>query len=309
MPDDWTTTISLTVATLLAGAATGLAWRRWRSRVAGSGAVVPACTGLVTLLAAALLAYRALTMHETWRPLTTHVDGLLLLVGLLGLAIAYLQSVGRLRGLDVFGLPIVTVALAWAVCASWWTFDTSRFDIAGVWEGLHVVCVYVGVAAGGLAAATGAMYLVARRQLRRRDDPARGIRLLGRLASLETIESHLMRWATVGFVVLTIALGLGIVQATTGAGGTADTGGMAGRWWASGKVWGAALAWGALGLVMHARTAPRLRGRAAACISIVGFVLLLVVLATALSVGGCAHYDDRPLDASAAFAIEREGLD
>jgi len=306
MPNDWITTIGLIAATVLGGAATGAAWRRWRGRAAEPqtpGRFVVTCGWLITLITVGLLIYRAVTMHETWEPLTTHVDGLLLLVGLLGLAIAYLQSVGRLRGLDVFGLPIVTVALAWAVCASWWTLDSSRFDVAGVWEGLHIVSVYLGVAAAGLAAATGAMYLVAQRQLRRRDDPAQGFRLLGRMASLETIETNLMRWAAVGFVVLTIALGLGIVQATT----TATD--MGSQWWASPKVWGAALAWAALGLVMHARIAPRLRGRTAASVSLLGFVLLLVVLVVALSVGGCAHYDDAPLNGSAVSANEREGLD
>ena len=180
----------------------------------------------------------------------------------------------------VFGLiilPIVTVALLWAVCASWWTFDTSRFDIAGVWEVLHIVSVYLGVAAAGLAAATGTMYLAVRRQLRRRDDPARGFRLLGSMASLEAIEAALMRSATAGFVLLTVALGLGVVQATT-----ASTP-MGGAWWASAKVWGAAAAWAASGVVMHARIAPRLRGRVAATISLIGFIVLLLVLAVALS--------------------------
>ncbi len=283
MPQDLPTTIALLAGLLIAAAATVASWRRWRRASAEPGRVFGVWA--VVALATGLLIYRAVQAGDGWRPLDTHVDGLLLLVGLLGLAVGYLRTIGRMRGLELFAWPIVTVALAWAVCASWWTFDTSRFDIAGVWDGLHIASVYLGVAAAGLAAATGAMYLVADRQLRRRDDPARVVRLLGRMASLEAIEANLMRSATAGFILLTLALGLGIVQATT----TATS--MGESWWASTKVWGAAAAWAALGLIMHARVAPRLRGHAAAAISLVGFVVLLAVLAVALSMSGCANYD------------------
>jgi len=302
MPNDWPTTIGLIIATLASAAATVVAWLRWRARAAESSSrFVSASIWLIAAIAVGLLVYRGVTIHDDWRPLTTHVDGLLLLVGLLGLAVAYLQSVGRMRGLDLFVLPIVTIALLWAVCASWWTFNTARFDITGVWGKLHIIVVYLGVAAAGLAAAIGAMYLVARRQLRRRDDPAAGIRLLGRMASLEAIEANLLRAATAGFILLTLALGLGIVQAATAATQ------MDPAWWAQPKIWGAAAAWAALGLVMNARVNPRLRGRAAAAVSLAGFVVLLAVLAVALSAGGCSHYDDTIRIGSDDTAIDVEG--
>ncbi len=304
MPNDWITTGGLILATLLAGAATVAAWRGWRADQAPGNRWVRTGIWLITLIAAGLLVYRAATIHDdSWRPLSTHVDGLLLLVGLLGLAIGYLLTVGRMRGLDVFSLPIVTIALLWAVCASWWSFDSSRFDPTGTWGAVHIVIVYLSVAATGLAAAGGAMYLVVRRQLRRRDDPARGIRLLGRMARLETVEANFMNWAIAGFVLLTLSLGLGVVQATTA------TSNLGPAWWASPKVWGAAAAWIALGLVMHARLLPRLRGRPAAAVSILGFVVLWVVLAAALSAGGCASYDGTPLTGSDSSTIEGQGSD
>lgn len=239
-----------------------------RSRLEGALLAVSVSAALV------LLGYRAGAAGSGWQPLNSHVDGLLLLTGLVGLIIGYLHWAGRLRGADVFGLPILLLMLAWGVCASWWTFRP--FHAADVWGAVHIVSVYISTAGVVLAGAMGLMYLFVRRQLRRRDGQAERLRALSGMASLERVEWWLMRAAALAFVTLTLAVGLGLAS-MAGAGGEA-MGGVSD--WA--KVAGGVVIWLLFALLVQARWLPGLGGRGAAWLSIVALALTITVMAMAL---------------------------
>jgi len=287
MPEDLPTTLGLLIALVVAAGAT--VWT-WRGRTASTdpartdAAVHRAATAglagsfIVAAICLLLFVYRALVVHTDWEPLRSHVDGLLLLLGVCAVLAAFLQWEGRLRGVTLFALPLLVVMLLWAVCASWWSF--ARFDIAGLWDAVHLMSVYLGGAALAIAGVAGVMDLYARRQLKRKDGGPARLAALKRIAPLERIEAIGRQAALVGFVLLTVVLAAGVIRATEGP---SDLGP---QWWLTPKVIGAVGVWLIFATVVHVRRRPALGGAAAAVMSVAGFVLLLVVLGLTLSMSG-----------------------
>ncbi len=274
MPTDLTTTLGAGLATLLTVLAIALMAVRWRGDGGAAGRAERALVLGVAAICLGLLAYRTIGLNRAWEPLRSHVDGLLLLGGVVAAVLGYLQWVGRLRGTELFALPLLALVLGWAVCASWWSFEL--FTIRTVWDGLHILAIYIALAAVALAGVLGGTYLYIQRQLRRKDRPGDRIRALGRLASLEAIEEWMLRAATAGFVLVSLALVVGVVQVTGGGSRLGDP------WWAEPKVIGGVLIWIVLGLVVHVRFTPQFRGSGAAALSLSSLLLMLAVLAMAL---------------------------
>lgn len=277
-PPDWITTLGLIIATGSSAAAFAGALRRVREGDALGGWVSQALVGVATALSALLFVYRALVVHDGWVPLESHADGLLLLSALLGAAVLYLQWTRWAAGLGLFALPVLTLLLLWGVCASWWSLKL--FSIRGVWEIVHLLSVYTGALGVAVAAAAGGLWLYIDRMLRAKDHRAERYRKLGRLGSLESIERVLTIAATVGFLLLTAGLATGVVVITD-----TDPADAAG-WWYSPKVILAAAVWAIFALLMHLRYVPNFRGRRAAVLSIVGFVLLVAVFGIAQALPG-----------------------
>jgi ABC-type uncharacterized transport system permease subunit len=276
------TTVGMVAMTLLAGVATAAAFMRLRGRPT-TKAVERAATVTIMLMSVALLIYHAVVIHKTWAPLEAHVDGLLLLIALLAIVTIYLQFVGRLRGVDLFLLPTTAMLCAWGICASWWSYQEFT-GAALAWNTLHLISVYLGAAAVAAAAAAGALFLYVQHQLKRRDNPAEAFRRLGNLTNLESLDRTIVRSATVGFLLLTVAMITGFVSGHGGAKGGSPTSNP----WFDAKVIGSMVAWLIMGLVAHVRFAPTFRGRRAAQLSLIGFVVLLVVMALAVAMPGCS---------------------
>jgi len=199
----------------------------------------------------------------TWRPLQDNFDALVWLALLLALFVAYTQRVHPLRGLDWFILPIVGGLL---IAAAVFGRAEPHEYLGTVWSSIHLVSAFGGTAAFAVAAAVGAMYLVVDRRLRTKR-PA----LFG---SLERLEHFTRVSVGLGFPLLTVGLITGFVLAfdTHGSSNSAPP------WYEIPKVWLAFAAWLVYALVLHAPINPVFRGRRAAMLSVVGFVLLLGTL-------------------------------
>jgi len=281
------TNLSLVLLTLLSAAASVLAVARLRRTMAiamqpGSAAdagletqagrpdkrLLNALVAVAGVGAAGLLVYRWLSVGEGWNLLSAHVDGLLLIASLLAGVGLYIQSRPRLGGLAVFILPLLTLILAWAICASAWTYRPFHLDsLSPVWTAVHLAGVYLGTLGCALAAVAGGMYLVVQRQLKAKRNP----RGLLRLASLESLERLITQSATLGFALLTVGLISGVVILRY------ESDLLGPGWWYSPKVLAAFAAWLVYAVVMNVRYATAFRGRRAAWLAIGGFVLLLVV--------------------------------
>lgn len=251
------------------------AWRR-RSVLGPALAVVAG--------AGALLLYRWLGISHQWQPVAAHVDGLLLMTVLLAAATAYLVGVARLAGVAAGLASVVAVLAVWAVCAASWTYRPFHLEtLTPAWRGLHLLCVYSGTAAAGLAAAAGVAYLIARHRLRSRR-PADVLRLDApddeaddgnrrpaplRLGSLERLEAVIRHGAILGFTALTLGLITGGII-LFGDPGTSPT-----LTHLLPKIGLSVAAWAAYAVAMNVNFLTAFRGGRAAWIAIGGFVLLL----------------------------------
>jgi len=276
-------TISLIALTLLGIGGSAISLVRWRQTKDSPATVRTHRVIFATMCVGSALVflYRTFFIHEGWQPLTSHLDGLVLLATLLGPAALYLQFHERLNGLTLFMLPMLTVILAWAMCASWWTFEW--FNINSAWEAFHLGVVYLGTACVCLSAAAGMMYLVVQRRLHQK-------RLVksesGKMASLESIERLLVIGAMLGFSLITLGLMSGVILQT------ADPTVLGPGWWHTPKVLLAAGAWLAYALLVNTKRLTLFRGSRAAWLSIAGLVLLVATFAVVLSLPG----HDEPAD-------------
>ncbi len=199
----------------------------------------------------------------SWLPLADNFDALVWLALLLALFVAYTQRVHPLRGLDWFILPIVGMLL---VAAAIFGRAKPHEYVGTVWSSIHLFTAFGGTAAFAVAAAVGAMYLIADRRLRsKRPAP---------LGSLERLEHFTRVSVGLGFPLLTVGLITGFVLAFDTHGSSTSPS----RWYESPKVWLAFAAWLVFALVLHAPMNPVFRGRRAAMLSVLGFVLLIGTL-------------------------------
>jgi len=293
---DIPTTISLAVLTAISLAACIQAVARLLGAATDkSRRLQYALVGLCVLGSTGVFMYRLLVVHQRWQPLQSHVDGLLLIASLFGVMVLFLQSRGGVAGLVTFALPVLTLILAWSVCASAWTFHP--FEIDSVWMVVHLACVFLGALFFCVAAVAGGMFLYAQWRLRHKAET------LGapRLASLEAIE-RLMVWASaLGFSLLTLGLVTGLVIVTSGPTRLGP------GWWYSPKIILAVVVWLIYALVMNTRHATRFRGVRAAWLSIAGFVLLWVVFGIVNALPG-SQENDQPGRGGGRVGVHQEGV-
>lgn len=234
---------------------------------------------LCTAGSAAVFLYQWLFVRGAqgdWQPLESHVDGLALIAALLGASILYLQRRSRLPGLALFALPVLTLVLAWSICASSWTFFVFRIDSA--WEVAHLAGVYVGTLFLALGAIAGCMYLFVQRRLRQKRE-AHVLGSTGRMASLEAIENFIVRSTGLGFCLLTLGIVAGLIVANS-----AHTR-MGPGWWHSPKILLSAAAWLTYAMVLDVRHATFFRGARAAWMSIAGVLLILATFSVVNATG------------------------
>lgn len=264
------TSIPLVLVTLASGLAFVLAARRLRRPEDQRPPIWPMhlLLGGIALVCAAVFAFRIFVIHQAWQPVQAHVDGLLLITVLLAPAIVYIQSKPKLFGLSLFALPLLTLILAWGLCASLWTYRPFKLDtFEPAWVVFHTLVTYLGLLGCGLGAAGGAMYLFVQARVKAKTD----LTQVNPLASLETLETLIIRAATLGFVLLTLSLVSGLIIVTQAEQATS----LGKAWWVSPKAWLSASAWLVYAVLMNARSSSTFRGRRAAWLAIAGLVLVL----------------------------------
>ena len=194
-----------------------------------------------------------------WRPLDDNFDAFVWLGLLLALFVLYTQRIHPLRGLDWFVLPIVILLL---VCAAVFGKAQPHEYKDTVWHWVHRITSYGGAVAFAVAGAVGTMYLVANRRLRtKRALPGPN------LGSLERLEHLTLAAVTLGFALLTVG-------AVTGLFGMVREDKSAPKT----KIVLAVAVWVVYAIVLHSPINPSFRGRKAAVLSVVGFVLMIGTL-------------------------------
>jgi ABC-type uncharacterized transport system permease subunit len=195
-----------------------------------------------------------------WVPLTDNFDTLVWLGLLLALFVLYTQRTRPLRGLDWFVMPIAVLLLILA--AVFGRTKPLEYDVRSVWLWTHRVTAYGGAVAFAVAGAVGAMYLIVNRRLR---DKAAGPG--PNMGSLERLEHLTLAAVTLGFAMLTVGAVTGIVRMFADETHTPPAKNVA--------IGLAVAVWLVYGIVLHSPINPSFRGRRAAVLSVVGFVLMV----------------------------------
>jgi ABC-type uncharacterized transport system permease subunit len=197
-----------------------------------------------------------------WLPLSDNFDTLVWLGLLLALFVLYTQRTRPLRGLDWFVTPIVVLLLVSA--AVFGRTKPHGYDVRSLWLWTHRVTAYGGAIAFAVAGAAGAMYLIVNHRLRAKSQaPGAGF------ASLERLEHFTLASVTLGFSLLTIGTVTGIVRFVEEGGHTPMPTSVLT------KVVLALAVWVVYAVVLHSPMNPSFRGRKAAVLSVVGFVLMV----------------------------------
>ena len=234
-------------------------WRAWsddsRIKVLSRALLV---LGIITSLG--IIVWHA-TARRSWLPLEDNFDALLWLATLLASFVLYVQSTGRLGGVDWFVMPVVLLLLLAAIFIGPRTAPYVR----DTWSWIHRVTAYGGAVAFAIAAAAGAMYVLASKRLRSKSPVSP---LFG---SLERLEHRTMTSVTLGFALLTVAMITGGVEIVGKDRQTSLT-----------KILLAAGVWIVYAIVLHAPINPSFRGRKVAFLSIAGFILMVGAIVTVL---------------------------
>jgi ABC-type uncharacterized transport system permease subunit len=249
------------VALFAAGVALSL-WRVWGKDPARSERLrvaAKACTygGLAT--ASGVLVWHSIG-RGNWLPLADNFDSLVWLGLLLVLFVLYTQRTRPLRGLDWFVMPIAILLLVAA--AVFGRTKPHEYDVRSVWLWTHRVTAYGGAVAFAVAGAVGAMYLIVNQRLR---DKSAGPG--PNLGSLERLEHLTLGSVTLGFALFTIGAVTGVIRMFAEESHVATAKSVA--------IGFALAAWLVYGVVLHSPLNPSFRGRRAAVLSVIGFVLMV----------------------------------
>ena len=216
------------------------------------------------------LAALVLRLARGHLPAASGFDTFLVLALLTGAAGAYLKVVDALPRAEAV-LPVA--AAGWSALAV--AFGGAAYrDFAGdVWAVAHVVLAAAATIGFAAAAIGGCFYLRKHAQLRRKDPEV----FRRPLPSLERLDRFLRHALPVAFVLVTATIVTGVVGALQ-----PQREGYFRNWVTHPKMLTAGITWLLYTLALHAAYARRFRGRAAAVLSAVGFLLLIAVLVASM---------------------------
>lgn len=129
------------------------------------------------------------------------------------------------------------------------------------WLGIHTFLAFLGNAAFAMACGIGIMYLIQERNVKSKHLGG----LFQRLPSLQMLDEVNYRLITIGFPLLTLTIITGAVWSQSAWGS---------YWrWDPREVW-SLIAWFIYALMLHARLTMGWRGRKAAIVSVIGFIIV-----------------------------------
>ena len=173
-----------------------------------------------------------------------------------------LEARYRIDLLGAFIMPIVLILMLSSFVLPREINPSLNPVLKSYWLGIHTTLAFIGDAAFALAAGVGVMYLIQERNVKSKHPSA----LFQRLPSLQILDEINYRLISLGFPLLTLAIITGVIWANT-AWGT--------YWrWDPKEVW-SLITWIIYALVLHLRLSIGWRGKKAAGLSILGFILVI----------------------------------
>jgi ABC-type uncharacterized transport system permease subunit len=227
-----------------------------------------ACAYFGACACAAVLIWHSAARGD-WRPLRDNFDALVWLGLLLALFVLYIQRRKPVGGLDWFLMPVVILLL---IGAAIFGGTQPHQYVTSAWSWIHRLTAFAGALAFAVAGAVGVMYLIVNHRLRTKRAMLAG----PKFANLERLEHLTLESVSLGFALLTIGALTGINEM------------FKGKHTSPYKLVLSAAVWVVYAIVLHAPINPSFRGRKAAVLSVVGFVLTIGTV-VAVMLTGPAH--------------------
>jgi cytochrome c-type biogenesis protein CcsB len=162
----------------------------------------------------------------------------------------------------VLGAFIVPLAFALIIVSLTFPITPLPGYLSSAWLGVHTSLAFIGDAAFAVAFSVGIMYIIQERQLKRKN-PGRFYRGLPSLEMLDELE---YKAVALGFPLFTMAIVSGAIWANSAWGS---------YWgWEPKEVW-SLFTWLVYAAYLHARLVAGWRGRKAAYMAVIGFLVVL----------------------------------
>ncbi len=242
--------------------------RAWRPTAAGLRVASKSCLYWGLAAAVGVLVWHS-AYRGRWVPVGDNFDALVWLAVLLAGFTAYVQGTRPLAALDWLLMPVVVVLLVGAAVLGRTNYQNYQPYAEQATRYTHYLTSFAAAAAFAVAAAAGVMYVWQADRLRRKQAVGRS------MGSLERLERLTMTAVTLGFALLTIGIVTGAFEMVRRHMPTTPL-----------KVGLTVGGWLVYAVVLHAPINPVFRGRRAALLSVVGFVLMVGAVAAAQLAGG-----------------------
>ncbi|MFQ5963254.1 MAG: inner membrane protein YpjD [Candidatus Scalinduaceae bacterium] len=202
----------------------------------------------------------------------------------------------KLPSLTFFIIPIATLSsiAAFPLIRNDLTLSN---DLARFWQFAHIIPIFLGYAAFTVSFILSVMYLAQERQLKTKDFG----RLFNSLPSLETLDTLMWKTITFGFPLLTIGLVTGTIWAKT-------SNILGDLWYLDSKVLLGALTWLIYAALLHIRLGASFHGTRIACVTITGFIIVLLTFVAPFLMGSKHAYVKSPLKLEQKIPSEDAGL-
>ncbi|BBO69985.1 c-type cytochrome biogenesis protein CcsB [Desulfosarcina alkanivorans] len=167
----------------------------------------------------------------------------------------------KLKILGIYAAPLITLTMIAAYQMPKPVAQNPQL-FKSWWLAAHIITIFLGNAAFALACGLGILYLLQEKGIKRK---TRGF-FFSRLPSLDLLDTTGYACIVVGFSMISIGLITGVIYAKA----------IWGRFWGwdPKEVW-SAITWLLYAALLHARLTIGWRGKRAAIIAIIGFVVLL----------------------------------
>jgi cytochrome c-type biogenesis protein CcsB len=174
------------------------------------------------------------------------------------------ERIYKVAILGSFVIPLAMIAIAVS------SFLPERADFSlqqyGIWFWIHIICVFISYATFTISCGVSVMYLMMQHFLKKKHFGA----LFRKLPSLETLDDISYRTLMIGFPLLTVAIISGAVRSYQALGSYWS-------WTDPKQVW-TLITWLIYAALLHGRIMTGWRGKKAAYLSIIGFIVLLISL-------------------------------
>ncbi|ODS32312.1 MAG: cytochrome c biogenesis protein resC [Candidatus Scalindua rubra] len=212
-------------------------------------------------------------------PISTLFESSIFYLSLIVLVSVILKYIYKLSSITIFVMPIVT-GFSIAAFALVSNDLTLTYDLKKFWLFAHIIPIFLGYAAFTVSFILSVMYLTQERQLKKK---AFGP-LFESLPSLETLDTLMWKTVTFGFPLLTIGLVSGTIWAKT-------SNILGELWYLDSKVLLGALTWLIYAALLHLRLGASFHGTKVACVTIGGFIIVILTFIGPFLMGSKHAYD------------------